>query len=253
MVFQHNTGNNMGFDGGGGIVAVGAVVFAGWATWQLFWVAPVLTGVVVAYVALVAAYWWVLNDNYVLHRGFIKFLLLLSVFAAAGTVLFAFNVGLVRFVVGDAALVVLLVGALALGLWGVLSLIMRVVTVAVLAVLIGAPFSETVERQEKWMVTAIVRDGRCVPVRAAEAKCQAIAAANGLILDEQGPHFTDLDGAAASFIFDGTALGKRARCEASERESGSGTAEADPSWYGAATVHVQLARAGEAAIACRDE
>jgi hypothetical protein len=252
MVFQHNAGNNMGFDGGGGIVALGAVVFAGWATWQLFWVAPVLTGVVVAYVVLVAAYWWALNDNYVAHRGFIKFLLVLSVLAAAGTVFFAFNVGLVRFVVGDAALVVLLVGALALGLWGVLNLMMRVVTVATLAVLIGAPFSETVEREEKWMVTAIVRDGRCFAVRAAEAKCQAIAAAIDVILDEKGPHFTDWDG-AASFVFDGNALGKRARCEASERERGSGTGEADPSWYGAATVHIQLARAGEAAVACRDE
>ena len=251
MVFQHNTGNNMGFDGGGGIVGLAAVVFAGWAAWQLLWVAPVLTGVVVAYVVLVAGYFWALSDDYARHEGLIKFLLIVSVLVAAGTMFFAFSVGLIRFVIGDAVLIALLIGALALGLWGVLNLFLRVVTIAALCVLIAAPFSETVERQEKWMVTAVARDGRCVAVAHALTKCQAIDAQNGDVLAERGPQYALSDGSTV-FVFDGGALGKRARCEASAPERGSGTAEADPAWYGAATVHVQLTRAGEEPIPCRD-
>lgn len=252
MVFQHNSGNNMG-SSGGGVVALAAVGLAGYGAWQMFWVAPVLTGIVVAYVVLIVVYWVLINEHYPRHEGFIKFLLVLSVLAAAGTVLFAFQVGLVRFVVGDAAVVALLVGALALGLWGVLDLFMRVVTVAVLVVLIAAPFTEQVERSEKWMVTAIVRDSACIPVAyTVEAKCQVIAAQSGDILDEKGPE-TTLDGGRAVFIFDGNPVGKRARCEVTSIQSGSGVGEADPTWYGAATVHIQLTKPGETPATCRTD
>lgn len=251
MVFRDNNNSPLGFDGGGGILTLGATALSGWAAWNAFAVAPVLTGIVGAYALLVVAYFIALSNDYTRHEGFIKFLLIVSVLVAAGTMFFSFGVGALTFAVGDALLVMLLLGALARGLWSVLNLPMRVVTVAVICILIAAPFSEAVESSQKWAVSAQVRDARCSAVSYPKVTCQALAGNSDLVLDEAGPIYGGSEGSAI-LLFEGSSIGKRARCEASDDKGGTGQGTADPTWYGAAYMNVQIAHPEDSVQPCRE-
>lgn len=95
-----------------------------------------------------------------------------------------------------------------------------------------------------------VKDARCLAVSSPEVKCQSIDAQSGDIVEEKGPIYGSGSG-GTFFIFNGSANGKIARCEASKPERGAGSATAEPTWYGAAYVTVQIVAAGETPTPCR--
>ena len=154
--------------------------------------------------------------------------------------------------IADAVIVVLLVGALVFGLWRILSLLMRVVTVAVLAVLGAAPFTEEVSSKEQWMVLVEVRDGACARVRSPLTHCAAIWAASGEI-DQDGGDQAASEYGSSYFFFDGNPAGKKARCEASKEGLGARTVVVDRAWFGPAYARIALGSTGEPAQPCPEE
>lgn len=234
--------NSGGGGGGGFIVPLAAIGLAGWAIWDLVAVSAVLAAAAGVYVLVAAVFYYIVNDNYVSHSGLVKFLLLASVAVIAATDLFVFRSGAVRFVVADALAVVLYAGALIAGLWGVLSLLWRVVALAMLVLLIAAPFSEFVEAKEKWLLRITVRDQSCAAVAAAEVRCELVSTATGDVVGEDGPRYTSEFG-VEYFVFDGSPRGKNARCFARKDPHPTGSVIVEPGWIGATEATIRVSPA----------
>lgn len=240
MVYlDRGQGRWTGGGAGGLVVPVAAAALAGWAAWDLFALSVVLAAGVGIYAVVAAIFYHIVSDHYAPHSSVIKILLVTSMLAAAAVDLSAFKAGFLRFIVVDVLVLLLFAGGLVLGLWGLLSLFWRAVALAMLVILIVAPFTEIVERNEKWMIRLSVRDETCVPVRSAETRCELISSLTGDVVGSAGPQASSEFG-AVYFTFNGSPRGKVARCTANKNPFPSGTTTVEPGWIGATEATIRL-------------
>lgn len=258
MVFNSsNSSSSSNYSGGGGgpfgtiIVAVAAVALIGLSVVDLFALSLVMFAAIGGYLLLLAIlYFWV-GRNMVIHRERVQFCLFMSAIAAASINFLVFQWALAPFILvaGVAAAFFLL--ALVGGLFAELSGLAKVVALAVVVVLIGAPFSEPVRAKERWRVMVHVRNLSCEPLPDADAQCRMVSAANADIpLSSARNATTDANG-DATVSFPGNALGKAALCEASRPPMGDLAAYppysvvARPPLFGVTHAYIQLIREDE--------
>ena len=170
---QHDPWSKFDFDVNipGIVVVVGVIAI--WPVINLFGLSVTLGLAAVVYFLAAMFLYAVAKALNFRRPGWIKVTLGCSIALAALLDPLVFQLQALRFVVVDWAILAFYVAALALGLWEVLMIWMKVLAVAVAVALLVAPFTPAVSENEKWSIELEVLDENCAPLAQAGAQCTA--------------------------------------------------------------------------------
>lgn len=148
------------------------------------------------------------------HKTIIRTLLFATIVLSALVGTLSFQLQLIRFFVVDWTVLALYLSALAFGLWTVMLTWQRLMASFIAMMLIVAPFTPDIDRNEKWSISLTVVNEVCEPVPLASAVCEAVAVEslkNFVVKGHTGISVTD-DKGAANFEVTGNPLLKGAVC-----------------------------------------